>query len=126
MSSLACERLFGHGGQAGGVLLVLLVGLDERGLLGLDDSVASLDALRPTQGHESMSVVGLSLSSTSAARSVVEEFTYGLAGALGPVLDFLSCACGILLCSPLYRLPCFRRDRVVWGRGCRGLKQSAG
>jgi hypothetical protein len=49
MASPASQGLLGHSLQARGVLLVNGVGADEDGLLGLDDFVAGLDALRPTQ-----------------------------------------------------------------------------
>jgi hypothetical protein len=49
MTSPASQGLLGHSLQARGVLLVNGVGADEDSLLGLDDFVAGLDALRPTQ-----------------------------------------------------------------------------
>lgn len=88
MSCPASQRLLRHRSQTGGVLLVDLVCSNERRLLGLDDLVASLNALRPTQKRKEKMSVGL----FEALRSVVEELSYGLAGVLGPVLDFLSCA----------------------------------
>ena len=73
------------------MLLVDMVRLDERRLLGLDDPVAGLNALRSAREKGRCQ-----LGPSSLDVSVVEEYTYGLAGVLGPVLDFLSCACGIL------------------------------
>jgi hypothetical protein len=66
------------------VLLVDGVCPNEDRLLRLNDLVASLNALRSIREEVSVG--------RCALRSVVEEFTYGFAGVLGPVLDFLSCA----------------------------------
>jgi len=49
VTSPASQRLLGHGLQTRGVLLVNGVGADEDGLLGLDDFVAGLNALRTTR-----------------------------------------------------------------------------
>jgi hypothetical protein len=49
VTSPASQCLLGHGLQTGRVLLVDGVGADEDGLLGLDDFVAGLDALRTTR-----------------------------------------------------------------------------
>lgn len=88
VSSPAGQRLLGHRRETSRVLLVNLVCPDEGRLLGLDDLVASLDALRSTQSEKRTCQWGC----PGALRSVVEELSYGLAGVLGPVLDFLSCA----------------------------------
>ena len=70
------------------MLLVDGLSPNEGRLLRLDNLVAGLNALRSTEKNKKVSVGVLAL----ALRSVVEEFTYGFAGVLGPVLDFLSCA----------------------------------
>jgi len=49
MASSASQSLLSHSLQTSGVLLVDGVGADERGLLGLDDFVAGLNALRSAQ-----------------------------------------------------------------------------
>ena len=71
------------------MLLVDGLSPNERRLLRLNDLVAGLNALRSTEKNKVSVGVCCVL---CALRSVVEEFTYGFAGVLGPVLDFLSCA----------------------------------
>ena len=85
VSSPSCQRLLCDSLKARGVLLVDGLSPNERRLLRLNDLVAGLNALRST-GKKIVS------RGSCAPRSVVEEFTYGFAGVLGPVLDFLSCA----------------------------------
>lgn len=50
VASSASQRLLGHSLQASGVLLVDSVCPDQRRLLGLDDLVAGLNALRSARG----------------------------------------------------------------------------
>lgn len=88
VSSPARQCLLRDSLKASGVLLVDGLSPNERRLLRLDNLVAGLNALRSTEKNKKVSVGVLAL----ALRSVVEEFTYGFAGVLGPVLDFLSCA----------------------------------
>jgi hypothetical protein len=64
--SPASQSLLGHRLQTCGMLLVDGVGADEDGLLGLDDVVAGLDALRTT--------ITRMIVSTAGCLSVVEDF----------------------------------------------------
>lgn len=82
----ASQSLLCHGLQTRGVLLVDGVGANEDGLLGLDDLVSGLDALRTTRPKDCQYYC-------AGCLSVVEELgTYGLAGIFFSVLAFLSCA----------------------------------
>ena len=85
VSSPASQRLLRDSLKSSSVLLVDGLSPNERRLLRLNDLVAGLNALRST-GKKIVS------RGSCAPRSVVEEFTYGFAGVLGPVLDFLRCA----------------------------------
>ena len=89
VSSPASQRLLRNSLKASGVFLVDGLSPNERRLLRLDNLVAGLNALRSTEKNKVSAGVCCVL---CALRSVVEEFTYGFAGVLGPVLDFLSCA----------------------------------
>lgn len=68
MASLASESLLGQGRETRGVLLVDMVRLDERRLLGLDDPVAGLNALRSAREKG-----GCQSGPSSLDVSVVEE-----------------------------------------------------
>lgn len=83
VTSAASQSLLGHGLETSGVFLVDGVGADEDGLLGLDDFVAGLDALRPTRR-----IVSTLLRFAISGGRIV---SYGLAGIFFSVLAFLSC-----------------------------------
>ena len=89
MASPASQSLLGHGLQARGMLLVDGVGPDERGLLGLDDFVTGLNALRSARAKKEKTVSAVFGSRIVSGGRIV---TYGLAGVFFSVLDFLSCA----------------------------------
>ena len=94
MTSPAGQSLLRHGLQTGGVLLVDGVRADERGLLGLDDFVAGLDALRPILRSDtvSLSLEVCLLRFSFFLNQWWKNYSYGLAGVFFSVLAFLSCA----------------------------------